>query len=272
MCLIAIAWQYSAEYPFALVANRDEFHARPTTGLSWWPNSNIAAGRDLQAGGTWLGITTHGRFAAVTNVREGGIEQDAKISRGLLVTHVLNSQDSLDHLQRDLAAMGRDAAGFNLLFGDLFGSGHELRYLSNRPGKQARPGRKKSDHKETEQARIIKSGVYALSNGGLDDHWPKTQMAEREMHRALRHRHPDGFWDVTSSRDVADAEDLPDTGVDPDIERFLSAPFIVGKEYGTRSTLRILGQPKSSIVMTERRFDAQGDLTGSSQIRIARPA
>ena len=276
MCLIAFAWQYSAEYPFALVANRDEFHARPTTGLTWWPNTNIAAGRDLQAGGTWLGITKQGRFAAVTNVREGGIEQDAKTSRGLLVTHVLNSQDSLDDLQRDLAAMGRDAAGFNLLFGDLFGAGHELRYLSNRP-----PGHGKAvdgqpvggigEREKPGQTQIIKSGIYALSNGGLDDGWPKTQIAEREMRRALRHRRPEGFWDVTNSRDVADAEDLPDTGVDHDIERFLSAPFIVGEEYGTRSTLRILGQPKSSITMTERRFDEKGELTGSSQIRIARP-
>ncbi len=268
MCLIAFAWQYSAEFPFALVANRDEFHARPTSGLKWWTNSNIAGGRDLQAGGTWLGITEQGRFAAVTNVREGGIEQEATLSRGLLVTHVLGSTDSLDDVENDIADMGRKTAGFNLLYGDLFGAGHELRLYSNRPA----TGQSDNDAQGgMGQSKVIKAGIYALSNGGMDDDWPKTLIAENAMRRALRHRRPEGFWDVTSSRDVAEPEDLPDTGVGHDVERFLSAPFIVGEEYGTRSTMRILGQPKSSIIMTERRFDNQGELTGSSQIRIARP-
>lgn len=260
MCLIALAWQASAEYPFALVANRDEFHERPSSGLAWWPDADIAGGRDLRAGGTWLGITRQGRFAAVTNVREGNLEQNATLSRGLLVTHALKSNATLDELQQELAEMGRDAAGFNLLYGDLFGSRHELRFLSNRPATGDTPG----------HARILKSGIYAFSNGALDDDWPKTLRAEQEMRKALRHRRPQGFWDVTSDRSVAEPDALPDTGVGPDIERFLSAPFIVGEKYGTRSTMRILGQPKSSIVMTERRFDERGELSGSSQIRIAR--
>ncbi len=257
MCLIAFAWEASAEYPFALVANRDEFHGRPTSALGWWPNTQIAAGRDLQAGGTWLGITAGGRFAAVTNVREGGVEQTASLSRGLLVTQVLEAQESLDVVEQKLSKMGEETAGFNLLFGDLFGSNHELRFLSNRGSSRS--------------ARVISSGIYAFSNAGLDDHWPKTVAAEGELRRALRHRHPDGFWDVTSGRNVAQPEDLPDTGVELDVERFLSSAFIVGEKYGTRSTMRVLGQPKSNIEMTERRYNELGEITGSSQIRIVHP-
>ncbi len=258
MCLIAFAWEASAEYPFALVANRDEFHARPTSALGWWPNTNIAAGRDLEAGGTWLGITTSGRFAAVTNVREGNVEQTARLSRGMLVTEVLETGKSLDEMEPQLIKMGEETAGFNLLYGDLFGASHELRFLSNRGADRT--------------ARSITSGLYAFSNAGLDDEWPKTIAAKQKLRRALRHRHRDGFWDVTSDRSVAEIEDLPDTGVEPDVERFLSAAFIVGENYGTRSTLRILGQPKSNIEMTERRYDQTGAITGSSQIRIERPA
>ncbi|MFK8029159.1 MAG: NRDE family protein [Gammaproteobacteria bacterium] len=266
MCLIAFAWQASAEFPFALVANRDEFHARPTEGLGWWADADIAAGRDLQAGGTWLGINKNGRIAAVTNVREGHVEQTASLSRGLLVTHALNSADPLDAIEEQLGEMGRETAGFNILFGDLFGSSHELRYLTNR----GRNGDGQTGRFQL-ASHPIKSGVYALSNAGLGDDWPKTLAAERAMRRALRHRHPDQFWEVTNNREVAPVEDLPDTGVDQDLERFLSSSFIVGDAYGTRSTLRILGQPRSGIVMTERRYDNQGDITGSSQIRIAPP-
>lgn len=261
MCLIALAWQASAQYPFALVANRDEFHERPTEALHWWHGSDIAAGRDLQAGGTWLGVNRQGRFAAVTNVREGGVEQSARVSRGVLVTHALESTDPLDKLQAQLLTLGADAAGYNLLFGDLFGSKHELRYISNRTHSN-------SDELSVANGRPLPSGIYALSNAGLGDDWPKTLNAESEMRRALRHRQPDGFWNVTASREVAAPEDLPDTGVGHDVERFLSASFIIGDSYGTRSTTRILGQPRASIAMTERRFDAEGNMTGSTQIRI----
>ncbi|MEM7083345.1 MAG: NRDE family protein [Pseudomonadota bacterium] len=260
MCLIAFAWEASAEYPFALVANRDEFHARPTQALGWWPNTQMVAGRDLQAGGTWLGLTQGGRFAAVTNVREGNVEQPARQSRGALVTHVLASQAPLDTLQTELLQMGQHTAGFNLLFGDLFGADHELRYLSNRPSVGNLPG----------VGETIDAGVYALSNAGLHDDWPKTREAEIALKRALRLRHPDGFWDVTADRRVAEPDDLPDTGVGADIERFLSAAFIVGDNYGTRSTIRLLGQPKSSISISERRFNPNGELTGCSQVRVTR--
>lgn len=269
MCLIAFAWQASAEFPFALVANRDEFHERPTEALRWWLDAPIAAGRDLKAGGTWLGLNRQGRFAAVTNVREGKVEQSARVSRGELVTRALTRSGPLDQVEQALAELGEETAGFNLLVGDLFGAHHSLRYLTNRSKVNEGPGaRALTPHVV---ARTVPAGVYALSNAGLDDDWPKTRLAEQQLRRALRHRDPDGFWTVTESREVADVEDLPDTGVEQDVERFLSAAFIVGDNYGTRSTTRILSQPHTSIDLTERRFDALGELTGSTHIRLSTP-
>jgi len=249
MCLIGFAWQASAEYSFALVANRDEFHERPTEALHWWDN-NIAAGRDLQAGGSWIGVNRRGRMAAITNFRDGADAKDYALSRGALVHHVLSSREPLAQLEAFLLEQSEQCGGFNLLFGDLVGDHQELRFISNRdPVRQ-----------------VLRPGIYSFSNGAFSQPWPKTTETEAALRLALRKRDPQGFWDVLSSRTKADDELLPDTGVGLELERFLSSSFIVSENYGTRSSHRLLCKQQSSIAFTEQRYDVFGEITGATNL------
>lgn len=253
MCLIGFAWQTSAEFPFALIANRDEFHARPTQHLRWWSDQPIAAGRDLQAGGTWLGLNKLGRFAALTNYREGGVEPSGPLeSRGNLVTKVLNSTDTLAQLQNNIEQHQMQYGGYNLLFGDLFGEHRELMFTSNR----------------SDESFTIKPGVYAFSNGPFETQWPKSATVHEQLTRALRHRKPQEFWSILANQERPDPGTLPDTGVGSDVEEFLSSIFIVGEDYGTRSSNLLLCRNHQEIEMSERRFDTSGELTGVSHLHI----
>ncbi|NNF17759.1 MAG: NRDE family protein [Gammaproteobacteria bacterium] len=255
MCLIGFAWQASAEYPFALVANRDEFHARPTAPMHWWHEPRIAAGRDLQAGGTWLGVNKQGRFAAITNFRDGTDQTSWPGSRGSLVSAVLAHVGTLDEVQAHVDHSKNEFAGFNLLFGDLFGEQRELRFTSNRG----------------QDSMIVTPGIYSFSNGAFGAKWPKIERTNERLTRALRHRVPDGFWDVLSDRESASAADLPDTGVGAELESFLSPVFIVGQTYGTRSSHRILCRQHLEIDVAEMRYNPSGELVGASNIRIKPP-
>lgn len=256
MCLISFAWQASAEFPFACVANRDEFHQRPTQHLHWWEDAPIAAGRDLQAGGTWLGVNARGRFAAVTNFRQGKSMETYAKSRGQLVRSVLNHHGDLADLEAEIQSEEQQYAGFNLLYGDLFDQNRQLRFLSNR----------------TDECFVIGPGIYSFSNGAFNSDWPKSRISTNKLTRALRQRRPAGFWDVVSDRATADVDELPDTGIGTDAEQFLSAVFIVGETYGTRSSHRILCRQNSEISVSEKRFDPSGEVTGVSTIRVAHPA
>lgn len=251
MCLVGFAWQASAEYSFALIANRDEFHARPTASLHWW-DEHIAAGRDLQAGGSWLGVNRTGRLAAITNFREPANGTTYPRSRGDLVQQVLSSKEPLESLERTLLEQSEQCAGFNLLFGDLSGDDKELRFISNRdPVRQ-----------------VLRPGIYSFSNGPFSQPWPKTATIETALTRALRKRDPREFWEALNSREQADDEELPDTGVGLDVERFLSSPFIIGEDYGTRSSHRLLCGHNASIVMTEQRYDPSGELSGATNLKF----
>jgi uncharacterized protein with NRDE domain len=143
MCLILVAWRVHEQYPLIVAANRDEFHARPAARAAFWDDKpEVLAGRDLQARGTWMGVSRGGRFAAVTNYR-GGTEPGAAESRGALVTRFLDGV-SVPQLAERKAAY----SGFNLLAAD----GAELWWLSNRDG----------------AARRLEPGWYGLGNLLLD--------------------------------------------------------------------------------------------------------
>jgi uncharacterized protein with NRDE domain len=218
MCLIVIAWRTRPDLPLVVAANRDEWRDRPASPAHWWEDHpSILAGRDLKAGGTWMGVTRAGRFAAVTNFRDPSDRRSTARSRGELVTEFLLSSASPTAFLADVAARAREYNGFNLIVGD----GAGLCYLGSREG----------------GAREIAPGVHGLSNHVLDEPWPKVIRARAVMERALGAGDPaDALFEMLGDRaGVPDAE-LPDTGVGIDWERRLAAPLITGADYGTRAS------------------------------------
>jgi uncharacterized protein with NRDE domain len=167
MCLILIAWQAHPDYPLVVAANRDEFFARPTAAAAFWPDApQVLAGRDLEAGGTWLGVSRQRRFAALTNYREGGRQRVDARSRGALVADFLTSRASPVAYLTQLETAAAEYNGFNLVVGD----GESLAYYSNRGDGQP---------------RWLKPGIYGLSNHLLDTPWPKLASAKAAFAAAL---------------------------------------------------------------------------------------
>ncbi len=245
MCLIAFAWKQHPDFPFVFAANRDEFHARPTEAMAWWPDAEgLLAGRDLEAGGTWLALSRAGRFSTVTNYRETAPAPAAR-SRGELVAGFpADSASPYDYLDR---LDGSRYAGYSLLATD----GSELAYGSNRG----------------DGSRLLEPGVYGLSNAALDTPWPKLKRA-REGMRALLPGDSvslDELLDLVADREPAEADEIPRTGLPFEHERALSAPFIVGPKYGTRCSTAIVCRADGHVEVAERRFDPAGGISGESR-------
>lgn len=219
MCLIVFAWKLLPNCPLVLAANRDEFFARPSQAANWWEDHpDIYAGRDLQAGGTWLGVNRSGRFAALTNIRNGLPKPDDKRSRGELVANFLAGDiDPLDYLTqvRDAA---HDYHGFNLIFGDE----QALYWISNGEEIQFKP---------------LEPGIYGLSNGSLDTPWPKVVRAKAQFASLLCQGAPDGaYFEMLADTTRASDCRLPNTGVSLEWERLLSPICIESPDYGTRAS------------------------------------
>jgi uncharacterized protein with NRDE domain len=240
MCLIAFAHEAHPAFRLVVAANRDEAYARPAAPAGWWADApGVLAGRDLREGGTWMGVTRGGRFAAVTNFRDPGFAQigDAP-SRGALVADFLRGAADAAGYAAALSRRAAEYNGFNLLVGD----GGGLFYLSNRA-----PG-----------VRRLEPGVYALSNHLLDTPWPKVVRARRAMADALdtagdaADRWESGLWGMLGDRVVAADDDLPDTGVGAEFERLLSPPFIRGDAYGTRASTVLTIAHDGEVRLVER--------------------
>ncbi|HLS99041.1 MAG: NRDE family protein [Porticoccaceae bacterium] len=237
MCLIALAWQAHPRYPLVLVANRDEFLDRPAAPAHWWPqHPGLLAGRDLEAGGTWLAVGASGRFAAVTNYREGRPVPGDR-SRGELPLHFVTGNDAPEAFVAGLAAQGLRYGGFNLLAGD----GDSIAWCSNR----------KAGHQ-----RLV-PGIHTLSNHLLDTPWPKSELARLKLQKLL---HGDDFgveelFAVLADRAPFDDHSLPVTGVGLDKERVLSPPFIVADGYGTRCTTVLRVDRAGRLLFAEQNFD-----------------
>ncbi|QEL65078.1 hypothetical protein OTERR_16020 [Oryzomicrobium terrae] len=258
MCLIVVAWKVHPDYPLAVAANRDEWYARPTAAAApWAERPDILGGRDLEAGGTWLGITRGGRFAAVTNVREGRNAASGVHSRGQLTAAFLAGTASpCAYLAGVAAAPAEDYAGFNLLVGD----GDTLAYYSNR-GDGA--------------PRELPPGIYGVSNHLLDTPWPKLTSAKAAFTRALEHL-PDPspcFALLGDDEIVADAH-LPDTGVGLEWERRLSAIFVRGNgvAYGTRASTVVLHRHDGAIALHEQGYGPAGPEGAPVSLAVAAPS
>ena len=249
MCLLLFAWRPDTTHRLVLAGNRDEFHERPAAPADWWGNGAVG-GKDLRAGGSWLAAHRSGRFAVVTNFRESIEEGRGPRSRGELVTGFLESDLSPEEFAREVARRGRDYAGFNLLLG----SPAELAYLSNR-------GR---------GPELLEPGVYGLSNHLLDTPWPKLERTRTRFTALLAAGAPtEQLLAMLADREPAAAGELPDTGIGPEWERLLSAPFIVSPRYGTRCSTILKLLEDRNMQFTERRFDAAGNHAGQSDFHFA---
>jgi len=248
MCLIVVGWRVHPEFPLIVAANRDEFYARPTAIADYWPESpDVIGGRDLEAGGTWLGITRSGRFAAVTNVREPGATKGLH-SRGKLTQAFLTGCQSAAEYVTQLNV--DDYSGFNLLVGDP----QSLWYCSNRSALPQELG----------------PGIHGLSNHLLDSPWPKLLTARQGFAQAIA-KLPDraALFAVLADDEIVPDGELPNTGVPLEWERLLSAIFVRSSEYGTRASTVLSLSHDGRIAFEERSFGPEGRALQSSVISTA---
>lgn len=237
MCLILFAIDQHDDYPFVAIANRDEFYDRPTRSAHWWEDApSVFAGRDLEANGTWMGVDRTGRFAAVTNVREPGVKQEAALTRGDLPRRFLQGNlDAKTYLQS--LAIDR-YAGFNLLLADHSGCW----FLSNRDT----------------SIRKIPAGIYGVSNGYFDEPWPKLETGKRALQHCLQAgTDTESLFSILLDKDQASDDVLPETGMPREFERLLSSRFIHSNKYGTRAS-SVLLRSSNKLSFTERNFDHSG--------------
>lgn len=236
MCIVAIAWQVLDDMPICLISNRDEFYHRPSSGIHRWPNSPIVAGQDLQSGGTWMGVTASGRWAVVTNFRNGHEKQDYSTSRGHLIQQFLESDLSPIRFAQALEQQQTNYAGFNLFLGMT----DQAVYMSNRG----------------EAPQMLAKGVYVVSNGLRHDDWAKTRHLRKRFTQELlpllqlRPEQQSAYdvdyavWDILQDERKQATELLPQTGISPEMEQLLSSTFIQSPVYGTRCSnfLSLKGQ------------------------------
>jgi uncharacterized protein with NRDE domain len=220
MCLINVAYKVDSNYDLVVSANRDEFYNRPTKQVSFWKDApHVLAGRDLVKMGTWMGVTKHGRFAAITNYRNPHESQSNTRSRGELVSRFLIGNDSPQSYLKMIQPEREHYPGFNLLVGDI----HTLYYYSNIENR----------------VQLLEPGVYGLSNHLLDTPWPKVKKGKDGLKRCLKDSSENINECLLSSLQVAEHApdvELPNTGISLEWERMLSPLFIQTPDYGTRSS------------------------------------
>lgn len=238
MCLIVLAWQAHPDYPLVVAANRDEFFARPAAPAGFWTDAaNVLAGRDLEAGGTWLGVTRAQHFSALTNYREGSRKLVGTRSRGSLVADFLVAESEPQDYLAALPARRGDYNGYSLFVGD----GRRLAYYTNR-GPSADP-------------RWLSPGIYGLSNHLLDTPWPKLAAAKATFAAALAQLPASAsFFHLLADREIVADEELPATGVALEWERLLSAIFVASPDYGTRASTLLTMHRNGLVTLVERSF------------------
>ena len=248
MCLIVFAWRPGHALPLIVAANRDEFYARPSLPLAQWPDApHVYAGRDQEAGGTWLGVNANGRFAALTNIRDPH-QPPARKSRGELVARFLNGTLPISDYLADVNGRSIEYAGFNLLLGTRDELWH---YNANHP-----------------EPTRLKAGVYGLSNAGLDTPWPKLIKAKAALTELLEDPQPEDLLGILSDPQTAPFAELPDTGVGLATESLLSSVFIASPSYGTRASTALIVSADGTRRMVERSFGPQGGRLGEVELNL----
>lgn len=238
MCLIVFAWQVVPGTPLIVAANRDEFYDRPALPAAWWEDHpEVYAGRDLQGGGTWLGVTRDGRFSALTNIRAPSEKQADAPSRGALVANYLSGRAGAQGYVAEVAGHADRFNGFNLLVGD----GKQLIWFSNRKKDDPRNG------------KALAPGIYGLSNDALDSPWPKVVRTKAQFASLLCQGAPqDAFFEMLTDTSLASDCRLPKTGVSMEMERLLSAVLIESPTYGTRTSTVVQLDAHNGAMLRER--------------------
>lgn len=261
MCLIAFSWNPGAEMPLLLLANRDEFYERPSAPAQWWADApGVWGGRDLRAGGTWLGMTPTGRFAALTNFRDGRQPPLRARSRGELVAGYLAADVGPREYAQDVMQRAAGYNGFNLVVGDIYGAtggGAAIWYCGNQTGVQA---------------RSLPAGLYGLSNAVLDTPWPKLTRLKARLAGVGQTREElvDACLAFLSDPTPADDTELPTTGVPTEWERALSSIFIVSPSYGTRAQTVLRADGDGRIEAIERSYDSEKQAAGLQPAAVRR--
>lgn len=253
MCLVLLAWRAHPEFPLVFAGNRDEAYERPSAPAGFWADDpDLFGGRDLEKGGTWLGLARAGRLAAVTNYRDGRAPKTAPRSRGeLAATFLRGANEPRPYLER-VKARATDYGAFTLIVSDL----EQMYWFSNRG----------------QGLGEISPGVHGLSNHLLDTPWPKVARGKQRMSDLLTAKEPElirGLFDALSDRAAAPDSELPDTGVGLQRERELSPAFIAGERYGTRASTVLLVSRGNEAVFVERRFGARGVPQGEELRRFS---
>lgn len=251
MCLIFIALNVHPKYKLIVAANRDEFYNRKTAVANFWNDQpHVLAGRDLEAMGTWLGMTSGGKIAMLTNYRDPNNINAAAPTRGKLVSDYLIGKDSPGPYVESVARVGKEYNGFNLLAGTI----DELWYYSN----------------YQEGFRKLDDGFYGLSNHLLDTPWPKVIRGKEKLKPQLSVAEPDPeyFFNVLYDEDVAPDEQLPSTGLSINHERALSSMFIKTNGYGSRCTTVIMVDRSDNVYFSERNFNTDSFRSSTQTFRF----
>jgi len=258
MCILAFAWKAHPRWRLVAAGNRDELHARPAAPLARWEEPGHAlAGRDLQSGGTWLGVSEQGRFAVVTNLRGYGPPEPGRPSRGALAADLLSGRGAYADIA--VAALS-DFNPFNLIAVD----GEAARFLSNRPA-ETRADLTRAD---------LGPGIYGLSNGALDEPWPKTVQLKGFLLEWLvaGAAEPRSLLDGLRSETLFPAGLPPDRPSDAPQEPPLSPIFIRGPVYGTRCSSVVAVDAQGRGLIVERRFGPDGEAAGETALAFSWPA
>ena len=255
MCILFFAIEQHPKYPVIICANRDEFHQRPTQAMHWWPNKNdplaILAGKDLQAGGTWLGLNNQARFSALTNFRQPQLIDKNKKSRGDLVLQALAQSDNEIAIQLEKSVANYN--GFNLVFGQL----NNLTCFDS-VSKKLQP---------------LTTGFHSLCNGALDDIWPKMTLGQTKLADTIKtftnqSLNIDQLFELMQDNQQAKTQHLPKTGIPLDWEQLLSSIFIVSPQYGTRTTNIITQDHDGNVCVYDRSYDEQGDCIAAQKFSL----
>lgn len=256
MCLLVLAWQCHARHRLVVAANRDEYHARAAAPLARWSDTpGIAGGRDLQALGTWFAVDDRRRCGVVTNFREFGRRRRNAPSRGGLIPAFLSAERGAGEFLEGLETDAPGYAGFNLLLADR----QSLWYASNRADRFA---------------RALPPGIYGLSNDFLDTPWPKLVRTRERLESLLAGEAAGEPRALAAAlfETLADREPAPEAvlggELSPEWARKLSAPFVLDPSYGTRCSTVLTIARDGALLMTERRFDANGDLAGETEYAL----
>ncbi|MEX2410999.1 MAG: NRDE family protein [Candidatus Paceibacterota bacterium] len=246
MCLIVFAYKCHPTYPLILAGNRDEFYDRPTQNLHVWESEPpIIAGKDLKAGGTWLGVTDDGLIATLTNYRDIKNLKDHAPSRGDLITEILLSDDPLLQSLKSIEKKADLYNGFNLIAGNL----NHLYYLSN----------------HNTPFSEIQPGYHSISNSALNTPWPKTEWALQRFKKVTRNSKVSehDLFELLLNTDTYPIENLPNTGLSPELEKAVSSVFIQTDNYGTRSSTVLTVDRDHHLQVTEKVYEPGTTFTKS---------